>query len=219
MEPEELEELPNTLDEREKRFRELVEKLSKPSGVGVVPPVAFIALGCTVALLYSMTDDFLYYFSSQEPIELGAEGDYRFKNLQSNCYAKVHGTPTGRGAYFQDSGKSKVAIGLQNTPMMVIRDTFPNEDFIPFAKAPQPDQRPFFVKGRLLSRVQASRFEAAFLSHSEWGEIHPTWVLMAEQRPGSDSRFMVLFTGLLLFGFINLWLFVRGILAFAKRKS
>lgn len=206
-------------EDREKRIAELETRLSKSPGVGVLPPVAAIALAGVIAMMWLQRDDLAYFFSPREPIDLGVEGAYRFDLAQSNRYVQVHGVPTSRGAYWLERDAAFIAIGVRETPLLVRRATFPNEAWVPgSAKGPPPDQRPFAVRGRLLSRADASKYEEAFKKHDEWAEVGAKWMLMAEQRPGGDYAGMVWFTVLLAFAGVNVWLLVRGVLAYLKPR-
>lgn len=207
-------------EDRERRIAELETRLSRPPGVGVLPPVAAIALAGALAMMWLQRDDLAYFFSSREPIDLGVEGAYRFDLAQTNRYAQLHGVPTSHGAYWMERDETYLAIGVRETPLLVRRATFPNEAWAPgSAKGPPPDQRPFSVRGRLLSRADASKYEDAFKKHDEWAEVGAKWMLLAEQRPGGDYAGMMWFSVLLAFAGVNVWLLVRGVVAFLKRRK
>ncbi len=204
---------------RAKRLAQLEAKLSKPPSVGVVPPVAALALVGALGLLFMQRQDFEYFFSPKEPLELGAEGNYHFEVAQSNRYAQVHGTPTVRGAYWLEQGSTLVAIGLRDTPLMVRRATLPSENWRVGTTPPQPDQRTFSVRGRLLSRADASKLGDAFSQLETWGEVHPAWVLLAEERPGGNMGTMAWLAGLTTFAAVNAWLLLRGLLSRRTRRQ
>lgn len=206
-------------EERDKRLAELESKLSKPSTVGVLPPVAAIALCGVLAVMWLQRDEVVYFFSPRQAIDLGAEGAYRFDLAQSNRYAQLHGVPTVRGAYWVEGGVTFVAVGVRETPLVVRRAAFATEEWKPGTTPPQPDQRPFAVKGRLLSRADAFKWEDAFKRHDEYGEVRAKWILLAEQRPGGDASAMAWFGVLVLFAGVNLWLLVRGTIAFFARAK
>jgi len=210
---------PQPDEDREKRIAELEKRLARPAGVGVLPPVAAIALAGVIAMMWMQRDDVAYFFSTREPIDLGVEGAYRFDLAQTNRYVQIHGVPTSHGAYWMERDVAFIAIGVRETPLLVRRATFPNEAWTPgAAKAPPPDQRPFAVRGRLLSRADASKYEEAFKKHEEWAEVGPKWMLMAEQRPGGDYAGMMWFGVLIAFGGVNVWLLVRGVVAYLKPR-
>lgn len=210
---------PNS-EERSTRIDELEARLSRRPAVGVMPPVAALALLCALGMLYLQREDLEYFFSAREPLSLGAEGDYHLDRAVSNRYVEVHGIPTIRGAYGVDHDEHFVVVGLQNTGLLVKRRALPTEDWQPGTTPPRPDQRPFGAQGRLYSRAaatQATRFEDAFVKHDDYAEIHPQWLLVEGIRPGNDSTTMTWFGVLLAFCAVNLWLLVRGVLALLRR--
>ena len=196
---------------RADRLAQLEARLAKKPSVGLMPPVAALAVVAALGLLAMQRAEFSYFFSSKSPIDLGTEGGYHFENAVSNRYAQVHGTPTVRGAYFLEGDATRVAVGAQNTPLMISRATLPTENWEVGKTAPQPDQRSFLVKGRLLNRADAQRLEPAFAQLSTWGEVKPEWVLVAEAHPGQDIKAMAWLWGLIAFAAINAWLLVRGL--------
>ncbi len=206
-------------DARDKRLAQLEAKLSKPPSVGVAAPVAALALVGAVGLLFMQRADITYFFAPKEPIDLGSEGAYRFDLAQSNRYAQVHGTPTVRGSYWLEENVPYVAVGLRDTPLMLRRATFSSESWSVGRTPPQPDQRPFLAKGRLLNRADAPRLDAAFTQLAKDGEVTPSWVLMAEERPGGDVWAMVWLWGLSAFAAINAWLLVRGLFSRRTRRQ
>ncbi len=207
------------LEERAARMAELEHRAARPPSVGVMPPVAAVALAGSLALLWLQAPDLGYYFSSRVPLELGAEGDFHFEAAQSNRYAQVHGTPTLRGVYWQEQGRTFVAVGLLDTPLLVKRTTLPSEDWTPGAKAPRPDQRPFQVRGRLLRRDVAARYEDAFREQEKAGEVKATWLLVADAPPGADVGVMAWGTLLAAFGAVNAWLLGKGVRLYQQRMA
>lgn len=205
--------------ERQERIAELEAKLARPSGVGVLPPLAAIACTVALALLWGDRADLAYATSSQEPVELGAEGDYRFDLAQTNRYVRVHGIPTAFGTYWQERAATFVAVGLRDTPILVARVLLPSESWKPGDKAQRPDPRPFTVKGRLLARADAAKYEDAFAKHEAHGELNPKWILIAEARPGGDLGTTVWLGGLAAVALLNAWFFVRGVVAFLRRRQ
>lgn len=208
----------STPEERSKRISELEARLARRPTVGVMPPVAALALLGALGTLYLQRDDLAYFFSVREPISLGAEGDYHFERAVSNRCAEVHGTPALRGAYGLDRNDEHfVVVGLQFTPLLVKRRALSTEEWRPGTTPPPPDQRPFAAQGRLLSRQAATRWADAFTKHDGYGGPSPQWLLIEGARPGSDLGTIAWFGVLLAFAAINLWLLVRGLLAFARR--
>lgn len=199
---------------RAARIAQLEQRLARPPSVGVMPPVAALALVAALLMLWLQRQDAAYFFSSKEPITLGVEGAYALDRLASNTYVQVRGVPTLRAAYGSHRGVTVVAVGLQQTPLMVWRPALPTEAWDGTGAPPRPDQRPFQVRGRLLSRAAAGGpYAQAFAQLESFGEVAPQWVLVESARPGEDLGAMALFTGLMAFAGINGWLLVRGVLA------
>lgn len=211
---------PNT-EERTTRIAQLEERLARRAPVGVMPPVAALALVIAGWVIWLQADDVAYFFSSKEPISLGVEGAYRFDQAHSNAYAQLHGAPTIRGAYGLNGSQQFVVIGVQNTPLLVKRNALPTEEWKPGRTPPPPDQRSFTAAGRLLSRADASRWEDAFAKHESFGELQPKWLLVEGARPGGDFGAMGWFGLVIAFAAINLWLLLRGVAAMiaARRKA
>jgi hypothetical protein len=197
--------------ERERLIAELEKDLRRPR-VGVLPPVAAIALAGSLFLLYSMRSDLAYFFSSREPIELGAEGGYHFERAATNRYAQVHGVPSLRGWYVDEPSGSYVIIGVRDTPLLVRRATFPDEARDATGKRPQPKQNPFFARGRLLGRDDASRYSEVFEQYAQWSGDRVEWLLLAEQPPGGDRSVVLSGSFLVVFSLVNAWLLVRGLM-------
>ncbi|MBL8914315.1 MAG: hypothetical protein JNM17_26655 [Archangium sp.] len=200
------------LDEQQKLIEKMERDLEKPN-VGVLPPVAALAMLAALALAYWMKTDVEYFFSSRVPIELGAEGDYHVDQAVSNRYAQIHGVPTVKGWYVEEKDGSFVVIGLNDTKVLVKRVTFEDENRrLPDGKRPQPRQNPFFARGRLMSRVDAERYEDVFKEYEAWsGGVKAEWMLMAEQPPGKDYGSAGMFSFVMVFALVNAWLFVRGL--------
>lgn len=197
--------------ERERLIAELEQDLRRPR-VGVLPPVAAVALAGSLFLLYSMRSDLAYFFSSREPIELGAEGDYHFERAVTNRYAQVHGVPSLRGWYVDEPSGSYVIVGVSDTPLLVRRATFPEEARDATGKRPQPKQNPFFARGRLLDRDDASRYSEVFEQYARWSGERMEWLLLAEQPPGGDRTVVLSGAFLVIFSLVNAWLLVRGLM-------
>ena len=207
---------PSPEEERERLIAELERDVRRP-GVGVLPPVAAIALAGAVFLLWWMRLDLAYFVSSRTPIELGAEGDYHPERAVSNRYAQVHGVPTTRGWYVEEAEGTFVVVGLQDTPILVRRVTFPDEARDAKGNRPQPRQNPFFARGRLLSRDDAGRYADVFTQFDAWSGGKTEWLLLAEQPPGGDRGTLLYGSFLGLFALVNAWLLVRGVLGRRKR--
>jgi hypothetical protein len=175
------------------------------------------ALGIAAAawLLSMERQDLAYFFSDREPISLGAEGDYHFDRLASNRYAQIHGTPTLRGAYAKEGGSVFVVLGLRDTPVLVRRPALPNEEWTPGKVPPQPDPRPFGVRGRLLSEQDAQKYRDGFEKLRGFGEVRPRegklWILMEGERPGGDRGALLISAALVLFALLNLGFLIRSL--------
>lgn len=181
--------------------------------MGVKPPVAAAALAGALVLMWMQRLDVAYFASPKEPITLGVEGAYRFEEARSNRYAQVRGVPTARGAYGLEGDRTFVVVGLRDTPLLVKRPTLPTERWTPGGAAPQPDQRPFSVRGRLLAREDAETYADGFAKFEQMGEVKPRWILVEGERPGADFKTAAWGGGLAAFAAVNLWLLVRGLLA------
>jgi hypothetical protein len=202
-------------EERERRIAELESRLARRSGIGVKPHVALVAIVVGVALLAMQRHELAYFFSPREPLSLGVEGDYRLEGLESNRYAQVHGIPTVRGAYERDGEQAYVVVGLRESPFLVRRATLPTERWTPGRTPPQPDQRPFAVRGRLLAEEDAPRWRHAFAMLREMGEVQPRggklWLLVEGERPGEGYGQLWVAGLLLTFIAANVYLLVRGL--------
>lgn len=210
---------PTALEERrqdvEQRIAELEAKLSRPSNVGVTPLVAAVALAFSAYLVWGQRADLEYQFlAPREPIDLGAEGAYRFDLAQSNRYVQLHGAPSPRGWYFVERNTTVVALGIVDTPIILRRPTLPSEKWTPGQQpAPSPDPRPFIVKGRLLARDEAPlRYADAFTEYEKWSGAPAKWILLQEDKPGGDLGGQAWVAVLVLFAALNAWLLVRGTL-------
>lgn len=199
------------LDEQQKLIDQLERNLARPN-VGVLPPVALLAMCAGLALAWWMRFDAEYFFSSRDPIELGAEGDYHLDRGVSNRYAQLHGVPSVRGWYVEEKEGSFVVLGVADTTVLVKRATFEDENRrLPDGKRPQPRQNTFFARGRLLSREDGDRYADVFREYETWSGLKANWILLAEQPPGRDFANVAMFSFVLLFAAVNGWLFVRGL--------
>lgn len=204
-------------EERERRIAELESRLARRPRNPLRAPVSVVAMGVAAALLVMQWREVQYFFSPREPLSLGAEGDYRYPELISNRYVQLHGLPSAYGAYERDGDAVFVLVGLKESPFVVRRPALPGEEWAPGRKPPQPNQRPFAVRGRLLAEEDASRYRDAFEFLRAKGEVQPLqgrlWIVVEGQRPGED--FGRLAMALLLAGIIaiNGWFLVRGLRA------
>ncbi|MGA9521728.1 MAG: hypothetical protein WBV82_09700 [Myxococcaceae bacterium] len=205
---------PTLYEEREAAIAEL-EKRVQRRRFGIRWPTALAAILMAVALLWMQRADVAYFFSSRQPITLGTEDGYHFDRLVTNRYAQIHGVPTTRGAFLTDGDQVFVVVGLQGTPILVKREALPNEDWDPRLPAPQPDQRPFGVRGRLLSEADASKYQQGFALLSSASGVTPQdgklWLLIAEESPGDDRGGAMLMGFLGIFILANGWFFARDL--------
>jgi hypothetical protein len=208
---------PTTDQERQERIAELEARLSKRGGVGVMPPVAALALMGAVWMLWMQSRELEYFRSDHTAIDLGAEGDYHFDRLVSNRYVQIHGVPTLRGVYGGDPKSTWVVVGLQQTQILVKRPTLQTEVWKEGSPPPPPDQRPFAVRGRLRGRYDAGKLAPAFEKMEQLGELKPTWIIEEGAKPGSDFGAMGWFGALFAFAALNAWLLVRGTIAAVER--
>lgn len=215
---------PTAIEERredqEKRIAELEAKLARPSNVGVTPVVAIVALAFSLYLIWGQRSDLEYQFTApKEPIDLGAEGGYRFDLAQSNRYVMVHGSPSPRGWFFIERNTTVVVVGILDTPIILRRPTLPSEKWTPGEPPPRPDPRPFTVKGRLLSREDAPvRYVDAFTEYEKWLGTPAKWILLQEDKPGGDLGGQAWVAVLGLFAALNFWLLVRGTMRLLVRR-
>lgn len=207
-----------TEQERQERIQELEARLSRRGAVGVMPPVAGLALLGALLLLWMQKREVDYFGSDRTPIDLGVEGDYHFEKLLTNRYAQLHGQPTLRGVYGSEGGEQWVIVGLEGTPVLVKRPVLPTEKWKEGGTPPQPDQRSFAVRGRLLARADAGRLTPAFEKMEELGELKPQWIVVEGAQPGRDFGSMAWFGGLAAFALLNGWLFVRGTMGLFQRR-
>ncbi|ABF90691.1 hypothetical protein MXAN_2628 [Myxococcus xanthus DK 1622] len=210
------EQLPQSPSEeaRARRIAELEFRLSRRR-VGVRPMAAVMAIAVGLVLLGMQWKDLSYFLSPSVPLTLGAEGAYRFEALVSNRYAQVHGVPTVRGAYERADGALYVLVGLRDSPFVVRRPALPGEQWTDGRPPPQPDQRPFAVRGRLLAQADARRYRDALALMERMGELQPRdgrlWLLIEGERPGTDRGLLLVCLALVTFVVLNAMLLVRGL--------
>ncbi len=202
-------------EERERRIAELESRLASRPSLGVKPRVALVGIAVSVLLLAMQRHELAYFFSPREPVTLGAEGDYRLDALESNRYAQVHGIPSVRGAYEREGEQTYVVVGLRESPFLVRRAALPTEQWTPGRTPPQPDPRPFAVRGRLLSEEDAPRYRNAFELLRSLGEVHPRdgklWIVVEGERPGEARGQLWAASLLVTFILVNVYLLVRGL--------
>lgn len=202
-------------EERERRIAELEERLARRPRSPLRAPVALVGIGVAVALLVMQWREVSYFFSPRTPLSLGAEGEYRYAELVSNRYVQLHGVPTSLGAYERDGDTVFVLVGLRESPFVVRRPALPGESWSPGKKPPQPDQRPFAVRGRLLAEQDATRYRDAFELLRAKGEVQPLegrlWIVIEGQRPGEDLGRLAVTMLLVLVIATNAWFLVRGL--------
>ncbi|QSQ27834.1 hypothetical protein JY651_24325 [Pyxidicoccus parkwayensis] len=201
-------------EERERRIAELEARLSRRR-VGVKPLAAVMAIVVAGALLWMQRRELAYFFSPRAPLTLGTEGAYRYEALVSNRYAQVHGIPTARGAYERTDNGLYVLVGLRESPLVVRRGALDGEEWAQGRPPPQPDQRPFAVRGRLLSEEDAPRYREALALLKSMGEVQPhegrLWLLVEGEQPGADRGLVLVALALVAFMALNAGLLVRGL--------
>ncbi|NMO23513.1 hypothetical protein HPC49_52530 [Pyxidicoccus fallax] len=202
-------------EERERRIAELEARAARRR-VGVKPVSALFAIAVALVLLGMQWRELAYFVSPRAPLTLGAEGAYRYEALDSNRYAQVHGVPTVRGAYERDGdGALYVLVGLRDSPFVVRRGALPGEEWRSGRPPPQPDQRPFAVRGRLLVEDEAPRYREALALLRSMGEVQPhegkLWLLIEGEQPGADRGRMLVALALLSFIALNAVLLVKGL--------
>ncbi len=201
---------------RDDEIAALERRLARRSPVGVKAPVALVAIAGSLFLMWMQRLDLAYLFVPRTPISLGAEGDYHLDGLRSNRYAQIHGVPSRRGAYGVERGSTWVMVGLLDSPVLVRRLALPGEEWTVGTTPPRPNPSPFAVRGRLLSREDAGRWEDGFRKIAEMGEVRAAdgrlWVLVEGERPGADARALAWGVGLVAFAVLNAWFLIKGLL-------
>lgn len=201
-------------EERERRIAELEARLSRRR-VGVKPLAAVLAIAVAGALLWMQRRELAYFVSPREPLTLGTEGAYRNEALVSNRYVQVHGIPTARGGYERADGGLYVLVGLRESPLVVRRGALEGEEWKPGRPPPQPDPRPFAVRGRLLAEEDAPRYREALALLRSMGEVQPhegrLWLVMEGERPGEDRGLVLVSLALVAFIAFNAVLLVKGL--------
>lgn len=182
---------------------------------GVSLPVSILAIAIAFGLLLARRLEISYFFASEAPLILGVEGEYEFDRLKSNAYAQIHGIPTVRGLYATENGRRYVMVGVRDTPIVVRRHPLPGEQPMPGRVAPQPNQSPFGIRGRLLRQSDVPHYSESIGKLLGMGELRArdgaVWMLLEGERPGADLK--TLFSTLALFAFvaINAWFVWRNL--------
>ncbi|MFP2908254.1 hypothetical protein ACLESD_25015 [Pyxidicoccus sp. 3LFB2] len=201
-------------EERDRRIAELEARAARRR-VGVKPLAALMAIAVALTLLGMQWRDLAYFFSPRAPLTLGTEGAYRYEALVSNRYAQVHGIPTARGAYERADDSLYVLVGLRESPLVVRRGALAGEQWTPGRPPPQPDQRPFAVRGRLLAEEDAPRYREALALLRSMGELQPhqgkLWLLIEGEQPGADRGRVLVAVALLAFIALNAVLLFKGL--------
>ena len=196
---------------REDRIAELEARLARRRPAGVRPWVGLLAgLGALYLLLFPLRLDLLYALAPRTPLTLGTEGAYRWDLLRSNRYVELHGLPTAHAAFFKERAETFVVVGLQETPVLVLRHALDTERWKGGAP-PAPDPRPFRTEGRLLARADATRYQDGFAKLTLSGERPAQWLVVAGDRPGADVTPLFLATALVAFAGLNFTLAWRGL--------
>jgi hypothetical protein len=146
---------------------------------------------------------------------LGAEGEYEFDRLKSNAYAQLHGVPTIRGLYAVENGKRYVMVGVRDTPIVVRRHPLPGEEPLPGRVAPQPNQSPFAVRGRLLRQSDVPQYSDSIGKLLRIGELRAregaVWMLLEGERPRADLKILFSTLAVVAFVAINAWFIWRNL--------
>lgn len=203
---------------REARIAELEERLAKRRPVGVRAPVAALCIVGALILAWLDRHDIAYFFSSRTPITLGSEGEYQLSAIAPNRYVQLRGAPTLR-AYYENKN-AMVLVGFKDSPFIIRRRTLPGEEFGPHGKPPPPNQTPFAVRGRLMTREMARAWDVAFADFLKWGELQPhdgqLYLVVEGDRPGSDVGLTVVMGLLAAFVVLNGYFLGRDLRA--RRK-
>lgn len=206
--------------QRDERMGELESRLAKGYRITVRTPVALLALGVCFYFLWTLRGELAYQFSSKEPLTLGSEGDYHWDLLASNRYAQIHGVPTGRGVYVQGGHETRMAVGLQQTPVLVLRSLVSGEELTSHGSPPPPNSQPMAVRGRLLREDAAGEYAQVLKQFGSTEHLPAVqgarWLLVQGPAPGRDSSAFLVATLLSLFALGNAWVFARGLLV--KRR-
>lgn len=206
---------PKSIQEEREEAISALERSVRRRRVGIRWTTALFAMALGVLGLWWMWPDLSYFFSPREPITLGTEGDYHFDRLATNRYAQIHGIPTLKGAFSREDDATLVHVGLQGTPVIVRRGSLPTEDWVPGRPPTTPDQRPFGIRGRLLSEDDAGRYKQAFqILRDEEGVVPrdgKLWILVEGEKPGALTFAFAMSLFLVLFIAVNAYFFVRDL--------
>ncbi|HEX4804010.1 MAG TPA: hypothetical protein VFV14_10875 [Myxococcaceae bacterium] len=211
---------PSLRGARDRRIAELEARIRRSSAVGVKIPVALTAILLATALLVLERKETDYFFAPSSPLDLGSEGQYRLERLESNRYAQLHGTPTVRGAYWRENKGTFVLVGVLGTPIVVRRKALAGEDWQAGRAPPQPDQRPFAVRGRLLSAQDSPQYRDALAKLASLGELtrppDGLWLFFEGERPSANLGPVLASAALLIFLLVNAALLWQAI---AERRE
>jgi hypothetical protein len=200
---------------REDRIAELEERIVRRGSGGVSLSVSILAILIASGLLVARRCEISYFFASKAPLMLGAEGEYEFDRLKSNAYAQLHGVPTFRGLYAVENGRRYVMVGVRDTPIVVRRHPLPGEEPLPGRVAPQPNQSPFAVRGRLLRQSDVPQYSDSIGKLLRIGELRAregvVWMLLEGERPGADLKILFSTLALVAFVAINAWFIWRNL--------
>lgn len=214
---------PDRAKEREARIEELERRLATRRPVGVRAWAAALCIFGTLVLAWLDREDLRYYFSEREPITLGTEGAYDLSAIAPNRYVQLHGVPTTRGLYADERGETEVIVGLRESPFLVKRHALPGEERVAGKPPPPPSQTPFGIRGRLLTRVQAQRYDRAFEDFAKWGEVQTKGgelFLIAEgEKPGEDRGLAALMALLGAFAALNVYFLIRDLRFRMQRRA
>ena len=200
----------------EEALAELEERQRRPRAF-VRAPVALVGLLLAALLGWEGRHDFAYLFTARQPLTLGAEGSYALGEIVPNRYVQLHGLPTPRALYVDEKAGASVIVGLQGSPFLVLRAPLPGEERLPGRPPPPPDQRPFGVRGRLLTEAQAGPYADAFPKFRAFDGLQPhagqLYLVIEGDRPGKDPWMPVSLGLLFAFALFNAWLLVHALRA------
>jgi hypothetical protein len=185
-----------------------------------------VIAGCAV-LMWMQRADIAYFFSSREPVVLGAEGDYHFELLAPNRFARVHGVPGVRGAWSTEGSDHNVIVAIRDTPLLVVRPPVGGEEWKTGSTPPQPLQTPFAVGGRVVQCTltakgdgatgcaEGGKYEDAFGKIAGFGEVRARdgklWMIISGAKPGEDSATLAWMTAFGLLALLNAWFVYRDV--------
>lgn len=162
------------------------------------PVVAVVALAAVSWLLWDMWPEVSYFFSSGEPVDLGAPGAYHLELAVPNRLVRVAGTPVAAVSGLESRGGERRVVGLLGTNLAVDR--------------PGGAAVAAIYEGRLLPPAR-SRDYAPFVSELRrrgW-TVGDRWLVLRDgERPRARWGRPLLSLLLLALGAVNLRALVRG---------